>query len=188
MPMPVKRYETEIKDVLLFETGLFADNRGFFSETFSEPVFENLGFRENFRQDNCSGSAKGVLRGLHYQLNPHGMGKFVRVLQGSVFDVAVDLRRGSPTFGKYVGRTLSAENRLALWVPVGFAHGFVSLEDNTLVYYKCSGVHTPEAERSLLYSDPKIGIQWPIEPTIISKKDAEAPSLDEAEYNFVYDE
>ncbi len=170
----------------MIETCKGKDHRGFFAETYSERMFGEQGFRENFVQDNCSGSAKGVLRGLHYQIEPHGMGKLVRVLQGSVYDVAVDLRRGSPTFGKHVGEVLSAENRRALWVPVGFAHGFVALEDNTLVYYKCTAIHTPEAERSLLYNDPALGIRWPLEPSIISKKDAEAPPLAEAEYNFEY--
>ena len=187
MPMPVAFAETEIPGVLVAETGIFRDHRGFFTETYSRKVWEDAGFKESFVQDNLSMSAKGTLRGMHYQLNPHGMGKLVRAVSGSVFDAAVDLREGSPTFGKWVGRTLSAENGLALWVPIGFAHGFVALEDDTLVSYKCTGMHTPEAERSLLYDDPDVRIAWPLEPTIISTKDAAAPSLKDAEYNFTFD-
>ncbi len=186
MPMPVTMTKTEIEGVLLVEVGKFCDARGYFTETYSKPVWEDCGFTENFPQDSMSLSAKGTLRGMHYQLDPHGMGKLVRAVCGSVFDVAVDLRRGSPTFGKWIGRELSAENHLALWIPSGFAHGFVALEENTIVYYKCSGVHAPEAERSLSYKCSEVGIEWPLEPTIISEKDAAAPGLAEAESNFEY--
>ena len=186
MPMPVNFTNTEIPDVLVVETGIFRDDRGFFSETYSRKVWLEAGFKETFVQDNLSMSAKGTLRGLHYQIEPYGMGKLVRVVSGSVFDVAVDIRKGSPSFGEWVGRTLSSENRCSLWVPVGFAHGFVALEDDTLVWYKCTEMHTPEAERSLSYSDPAVGIEWPLEPSIISEKDAAAPTLDRAEYNFIY--
>jgi len=187
MPMAVKFVETEIPDVLVVETGIARDSRGFFSEAYSAKVWREAGFQETFVQDNLSMSARGTLRGLHYQLNPHGTGKLVRVVAGSVFDVAVDLRRGSPTFCKWIGVTLSAENSLVLWIPVGFAHGFMALEDDTVVWYKCSNVHVPEAERSISYRDPEIGIEWPFEPTLVSEKDAAAPSLKEAEYNFTFD-
>lgn len=186
MPAPVTIAETEIDGVLEIRVGVFRDERGFFTETYSRPVWKAKGFCEEFRQDSMSLSTQGTLRGMHYQIDPHGMGKLVRVVSGSIFDVGVDLRVGSPTFGKWVGRVLSAENALSLYFPPSFAHGFVALEDNTIVYYKCTSVHTPEAERSLLYKDPRIGIEWPIEPTTISKKDAEAPLLEEAEYNFRY--
>lgn len=184
--MPVKLSRTELEGVLIVETLAIRDDRGFFSETYSKRMFDEAGFHETFLQDNLSESSKGVLRGLHYQLNPHAMGKLVRVLTGSVFDVAVDLRKGSPSFGKWVGRTLSAENRLAMWVPVGFAHGFIALEEKTLVTYKCTTTHTPEAERALLYSDPQIGIEWPIAPALVAEKDRLAPPLDKADYNFTY--
>jgi len=187
MPMPVKFRETPIPGVLLVETGYFFDERGFFSEQYSETVWCEAGFTERFVQDNLSLSARGTLRGLHYQIEPHGMGKLVRAVTGSVFDVGVDLRQGSPTFGRWFGHVLNSENRLALWFPSGFAHGFVALEDSSLVYYKCTHIHTPEAERSLLYDDPDVGIEWPIGPTIISKKDAEAPRLADADYNFIYE-
>jgi dTDP-4-dehydrorhamnose 3,5-epimerase len=185
--MSVEFKKTEIPDVLEIETGRFDDDRGFFTETYALPTWSAGGFDEVFVQDNLSRSKKGTLRGMHYQLSTHGMGKLVRAVQGSVFDVAVDLRRGSPTFGKWVGRTLSGEDSKALWVPVGFAHGFVALEDDSYVWYKCTGAHAPEAERSLRYSDPTVGVEWPIEPTVISQKDAEAPLLADADYDFVHE-
>ena len=184
--MSVLITRTEIDGLLVAETKIFGDERGFFYEAFSQKTWGAAGFSETFVQDNLSKSAKGTLRGLHYQVEPHGMGKLVRVLRGAIWDVAVDLRRGSPTFAKWMGHTLTGENGLALWVPVGFAHGFISLEDDTLVYYKCTNTYTPEAERSVLYCDPAIGIEWPIEPTSVSKKDTAAPLLDKAEYNFTY--
>lgn len=186
MPMPVEFESTEIDGVLVVKTGLFSDHRGFFSETYSRDVWAEKGFKETFVQDNLSKSAKGTLRGMHYQLAAHGMGKLVRVVQGAIFDVAVDLRRGSPTFGRWVGRELTGENHRALWVPVGFAHGFVALEEDTTVWYKCTGHHAPQSERSLNYNDAQVGIQWPVEPTVISTKDAAAPGLDAAEYDFEY--
>ena len=186
MPMPVEITTTEIDGVLVVKTGIFWDERGFFSETYSKNVWADAGFKEDLVQDNLSKSAKGTLRGMHYQLAAHGMGKLVRAVTGAVFDVAVDLRRGSPSFGKWVGRELSAENGLTLWVPVGFAHGFVALEDDSLVAYKCSGHHAPEGERALRYNDPEVGIAWPLEPTIVSEKDATAPLLKDADYDFDY--
>lgn len=186
MPMPVKTTPTEIEGVLVIETGVARDHRGFFSETYSKDMFGAAGLRETFVQDNLSESKKGTLRGLHYQLEPKGMGKLIRVIRGAVFDVVVDLRRGSPSFGKWVGRTLSAENGLCLWVPVGFAHGFLALEDGSLVLYKCTAIHAPEAERAVNYADPAIGITWPIPATLVTDKDAGAPLLAGAEYNFQY--
>ncbi|MCP4645751.1 MAG: dTDP-4-dehydrorhamnose 3,5-epimerase [bacterium] len=184
--MPIELGQTEIEGVLEVRCGLFSDHRGFFSETYNKDVWDEAGFPEAFVQDNLSKSAKGTLRGMHYQLAPNGMGKLVRAVTGALFDVAVDLRRGSPTFGKWIGRTLSAENNLALWVPVGFAHGFVALEDDTYVYYKCSGTHAPVAERALSYKDPDVAIAWPLEPSIVSEKDEAAPLLGDAETNFVF--
>ncbi len=186
MPMPVEFTKTEIADVLEVRTGLFEDDRGFFTETYSLPMWKAGGFSGVFVQDNLSRSAKGTLRGMHYQLSSHGMGKLVRVVQGAVFDVAVDLRKGSPSFGKWVGRTLTGDDSMSLWIPEGFAHGFVALEEDTLVWYKCTGAHAPDAERSLHYADPKVAIDWPHEPSIISQKDADAPMLADAEYDFVY--
>lgn len=184
MPMPVEIQKTDIEGVVTVKTGLFRDDRGFFSESYSEKMWNEAGFSEDFKQDNVSLSAKGVLRGLHYQINPEPMGKLVRCLQGRIYDVAVDLRKDSPTFGQYAGIELSGENQLSFWVPVGFAHGFVSMEDNSLVHYKCTNHHAPDCERALSWKCPKVGIEWPMQPTIISEKDDIAPGLDDADYNF----
>lgn len=186
MPMTVKTRETPLPGVLEVQAGVARDSRGYFSEIYSERMFAEAGIAERFVQDNVSLSARGTLRGLHYQIEPHATGKLVRALTGALFDVAVDLRKGSPTFGRWHGAVLSEENLLALWVPAGFAHGFLALEDGTRVHYKCTTIHTPEAERAILYRDPRIGIDWPIEPTILSPKDAAAPTLEEAEHNFEY--
>ena len=186
MPMPVKVTPTEIPDVLVIETGLVRDDRGYFAEIHSTKMLEASGFRATFVQDNLSRSREGTLRGLHYQLEPHGMGKYIRVLAGAVFDVAVDIRRGSPTYGKWVSRTLTAENRQALWVPTGFAHGFLALEEDTLVLYKCTAIHAPEAERAIHFGDPAIGISWPKQPALVAPKDAAAPVFSMAEHNFDY--
>lgn len=184
--MPVKVTPTEIPDVLVVQTGLARDNRGYFTEVFVAPSFESAGVKGAFVQDNVSCSKRGTLRGMHYQLEPRAMGKLVRVFGGAIFDVVVDLRRGSPWFGKWVGRTLSAENGLSLWIPAGFAHGFLALEDDTLVLYKCTDTHAPEAERAVHYADPAIGIEWPDSPGLVSPKDMAAPPLERAEYNFTY--
>jgi dTDP-4-dehydrorhamnose 3,5-epimerase len=187
--MPVTVAPTEIPEVLLVKCGVIKDHRGSFSESHSVPMFEAAGLHETFLQDNVSVSKKGTLRGLHYQLRARGMGKLVRVLHGSVFDVAVDLRRRSPTFGKWVGRTLVPGGD-AMFIPVGFAHGFLALEEASLVYYKCTEVHAPDAERSVHYADPAIGIAWPFapDPELVSGKDAAAPPLAQAEFDFDYAE
>jgi dTDP-4-dehydrorhamnose 3,5-epimerase len=182
--MAVTVRPTEIPAVLEIESPVHRDGRGYFTELDNTATWGDAGFRETFVQDNMSFSAKGTLRGLHYQLEPHGQGKLVRVLRGSIFDAAVDLRRGSPTYGKWIGRTLSEENARALWVPIGFAHGFLVLEDDTQVLYKCTAPWSPEAERTIVYNDPAIGIEWPIEPTSIKPRDADAPVMADAEHNF----
>ncbi|MCC6490916.1 MAG: dTDP-4-dehydrorhamnose 3,5-epimerase [Candidatus Hydrogenedentes bacterium] len=186
--MPLKIESTELEGVLLLESPLFEDERGYFTVLHSIAGHADAGFHQKFVQDNLSKSKQDTLRGMHYQIEPHGMGKLVRAVAGAIFDVAVDLRRGSPTFGKWMGRTLTAENGLALWIPVGFAHGFLALEPDTLVLYKCTASWKPEAERSLAYDDPEVGIAWPMQPTCISGKDREAPRLRDAEYNFTYRE
>lgn len=186
MPMPVTMRETEIDGVLEVVNTIFGDDRGFFSELYNRDVWAKAGFKRDFVQDNLSLSNKGVLRGLHYQLEPHGMGKLVRVLTGAIYDVAVDLRKGSPNFGKAVCRELTEDNRLALWIPAGFAHGFLALADNSLVLYSCTATHAPESERAIHWDDPDIAIAWPHPPAVISHKDAEAPLLKDAEYNFEY--
>jgi len=162
-----------IPDVLLIEPEIFGDDRGFFFESFNQERFEKaVGKKINFVQDNHSKSVKGVLRGLHYQLPPKAQGKLVRVIQGEVFDAAVDVRRSSPTFGKWVGEILSADNKKQLWIPEGFAHGFVTLSDTAEFLYKTTDFYSPEHEQSIVWNDETIAIQWPFdfEPSL-SKKD-----------------
>lgn len=180
--MTVNVIETSIPGVLIFEPRVFGDDRGFFMESFNARTFADLtGLKREFVQDNHSRSQKGVLRGLHYQIqNPQG--KLVRVVSGSVFDVAVDLRQSSPTFGQWEGVELSAENKRMLWVPEGFAHGFLVLSDSAEFLYKTTDYYFPQHERSLLWSDAALGIKWPLEgQPLLSAKDAVAKPFNEAE-------
>lgn len=171
-----------IPEVVLFEPKVFGDDRGFFFESYSERVFEQLtGLKPVFVQDNHSKSQRGVLRGLHYQLPPKAQGKLVRVIQGEVFDVAVDIRNGSATFGKWVGEILSAENKKLLWIPQGFAHGFLTLSDTAEFLYKTTDYYAPELERAIAWNDPAIGIRWPADAPKLSTKDAVATPLSEAD-------
>ncbi|HFL4410096.1 TPA: dTDP-4-dehydrorhamnose 3,5-epimerase [Escherichia coli] len=169
--------KTEIPDVLIFEPKVFGDERGFFMESFNQKVFEEaVGRKVEFVQDNHSKSSKGVLRGLHYQLEPYAQGKLIRCVVGEVFDVAVDIRKSSPTFGKWVGVNLSAENKRQLWIPEGFAHGFLVLSETAEFLYKTTNYYHPEAEGSLLWNDDDININWPSSfDIILSKKDENAP-------------
>ena len=168
-----------IPDVILFTPKVFGDERGFFFESFNLQTFEQLtGLKQNFVQDNHSKSQKGVLRGLHYQVQPKAQGKLVRVVQGEVFDVAVDIRKNSPTFGQWVGASLSAENKQQLWVPEGFAHGFVTLSETAEFLYKTTNYYAPECERCIAWDDEAIGISWPLsEAPVLSSKDKEGMSL-----------
>ena len=169
--------ETDIPDLLILEPEVFGDDRGFFLESWNQRVFAELGLNQSFVQDNHSRSARGVLRGLHFQ-QPNPQGKLVRVVSGRVWDVAVDLRRSSPTFGKWAGVELSAANKKLFWVPAGFAHGFVSLEDGTDFLYKCTAFYDPQCEHSLAWDDPTVGIEWPlegIEPQLSAKDKAGRP-------------
>jgi dTDP-4-dehydrorhamnose 3,5-epimerase len=158
----MKVVDCAIAEVKILEPRVFGDDRGFFMETWNRNTFEALGLDLRFVQDNHSRSARGVLRGLHYQL-PQPQGKLVRVVRGRAYDVAVDLRRHSPTFGRWVGSEISAANKRMLWVPAGFAHGFLSLEDDTDFIYKCTDFYAPEHERTILWNDPAIGIEWPLQ-------------------------
>lgn len=174
---------TAIPDVILIEPQVYPDARGFFVETFQQKKFAEAGISANFVQDNLSGSKQGVLRGLHYQIR-QTQGKLVRATVGEIFDVAVDIRRGSATFGKWVGMVLSAENKKALWVPPGFAHGFLVLSDWAEFSYKVTDFYLPSAERTLLWNDPQIGVQWPSVAggmPLVSAKDKEGKTLAEAE-------
>lgn len=170
------------------EPKLYGDHRGWFMETYSESKFDELGIQLTFVQDNHSFSAtKGTLRGLHYQLNPKAQTKLVRCTRGSIFDVAVDIRKNSPTFGHWFGIELTAENRKQLLIPQGFAHGFLTLTDNVEVQYKVDELYAPDCDRGILWSDPSIGIKWPLDiKPILSEKDKNAQLLKNAEMNFWY--
>lgn len=171
--------ETAIPDVLIFEPKVFGDERGFFFESFNHKLFEEaVGYPVTFVQDNHSKSSKGVLRGLHYQLPPHAQGKLVRCVAGEVFDVAVDIRKSSPTFGQWVGVHLSGENKRQLWIPEGFAHGFVTLSESAEFLYKTTNYYAPQSEGSIHWDDPLVGIRWPTTSKVnLSKKDQEAVTL-----------
>lgn len=174
---------TTIPDILLIKPKVYADPRGYFMETYRVDRFSAGGIPHNFVQENQSLSQKGVLRGLHYQIR-QAQGKLVRVIAGEIFDIAVDIRRSSPTFGKWVGIILSAENRYQLWIPTGFAHGFYVMSEYSEVVYKVTDYYAPEWERTILWNDPQIGIEWSLpgnfSPTL-SKKDIEGKSLADAE-------
>ena len=185
--MGVKIEQCEIPAVLELVSDVFGDDRGFFTELYNKEALATLGFSQPFVQDNLSCSSRGVLRGLHYQLNPHAQGKLVRCITGAILDVAVDIRVGSPTYGHHVARELRAEKGNALWVPEGFAHGFLSLEDDTHVMYKCTAHWANGTEATIRYDDPALGINWTIEPTLVNEKDLDAPGLADAKNNFTYE-
>lgn len=173
--------KTDIPGVLIFEPKIFGDERGFFFESFSQQTFERaVGRKVEFLQDNHSRSAKGVLRGLHYQLNPFAQGKLVRCVAGEIFDVAVDIRRDSPTFGKWFGIILSGENKKQIWIPEGFAHGFIALQDGTEILYKTNNYYAKDYEQSIRWDDETIAIDWPMPPVMVSEKDKMAPYFHDA--------
>ncbi|WP_429140929.1 dTDP-4-dehydrorhamnose 3,5-epimerase [Aeromonas veronii] len=176
--------DTKIPDVKIIEPKVFGDERGFFFESFNQQQFEAaVGYPVNFVQDNHSKSSKGVLRGLHYQLAPHAQGKLVRCVVGEVFDVAVDIRKSSPTFGQWVGVHLSADNKRQLWIPEGFAHGFLTLSETAEFLYKTTNYYAPVSDRGIAWNDATIGIKWPeLNADILtSAKDTAANSLDTAD-------
>jgi dTDP-4-dehydrorhamnose 3,5-epimerase len=176
--MQIKIESTHLRDVAVIVPDIFQDSRGFFSETFRADQFESLGLPTEFVQDNHSRSALGVVRGLHFQWEPP-MGKLMRVTMGSAFLVAVDIRKGSPTLGKWVGVEASAENRRSVWAPAGFARGFCALTDPTEIQYKCTGIYNSKAESAIRWNDPMIGIEWPLVDVVVSEKDRNARSLEE---------
>jgi dTDP-4-dehydrorhamnose 3,5-epimerase len=183
--MPFEFIKLEIPDVVLVKPKVFEDDRGFFMETYKASDFVKAGIDFSFCQDNHSKSKKGVLRGLHYQLEPKAQGKLIRCIKGKIWDVAVDLRLGSPWFGKWIAVELSEENKCMLWIPAGFAHGFVALEDCEIIY-KCTEEYAPELDRGIIWNDPDLNIPWPIKDPILSSKDAKLPRLKDAEINFYY--
>jgi dTDP-4-dehydrorhamnose 3,5-epimerase len=176
--MQVKVESKHLGDVVVLVPEIFQDSRGFFLESFRADQFKLLGLPTEFVQDNHSGSAKGVVRGLHFQWEPP-MGKLMRVTRGSAFLVAVDIRKGSPTLGKWIGIEASAENRRAVWAPAGFARGFCALADGTEIQYKCTGIYNGKAESAIRWNDPRIGIQWPLADVLVSEKDANARTFAE---------
>jgi len=169
--------KTELEGVLLITPEVFKDNRGYFLESFNEIKYEKIGIKNNFVQDNISSSVKGTLRGLHYQVGEFAQGKLCEVIYGKVLDVAVDIRKGSPTFGKYTSAILSDENKCQLWIPVGFAHGFSVISDVAVFHYKCTKLYSREHERSIFYADPDLSINWENSNPLLSEKDLSAPKF-----------
>ena len=179
----MKVLETEIEGVKIVDPQVFGDSRGWFVEQYNAARYKAAGIDADFVQDNESFSSKGVVRGLHWQAAPHTQAKLVRVVRGAVWDVAVDIRKGSPTFGRHVAVTLTGENKRQFFIPRGFAHGFIVLEDNTLFSYKCDNLYCPESDRGMLFSDPALAIEWPkIAVEIkLSEKDQRHPTLADIE-------
>ncbi|GAA5786404.1 dTDP-4-dehydrorhamnose 3,5-epimerase [Chitiniphilus shinanonensis] len=181
----MKVLDTEIQDVKIIVSDVFVDERGFFFESYNARVFEEtLGRKVQFVQDNHSKSAKGVLRGMHYQMMPNCQAKLVRCIAGEIFDVAVDIRTESPTFGKWVAVTLSAQSKYQLWIPEGFAHGFLALTEEVEVVYKTNAYYSKGSESGFLWSDPTVGIEWPISASpILSEKDKGLPAFERSNFN-----
>ncbi len=175
---------TEIPDVCIVKPTVFADDRGYFFESYSHQRFLEAGLDLNFVQDNESRSSKGVLRGLHFQNNPWAQGKLVRVMRGAVLDVAVDIRKKSSTYGKWVSIVLTGENKYMYWIPAGFAHGFLTLEDDTVFFYKCTNIYNKESEGGIRWNDPDLNIDWVIENPILSEKDKISPSFKDFKSSF----
>jgi dTDP-4-dehydrorhamnose 3,5-epimerase len=182
----------DIPGILVIEPEAYFDDRGFFMETYNTDIFHDGGFKGEFVQDNLSHSKKGVIRGLHYQNHPRPMGKLVSCIRGAIFDVGVDIRKGSPTYGKWYGAVLNPENKKMLFFPPGFAHGFLSLEDNSSVCYKCTGTYSKEHEAAVIWNDPDIGIAWPVDEVggqvIVSEKDKVSPRLKDAKNNHTFED
>jgi dTDP-4-dehydrorhamnose 3,5-epimerase len=185
----MKVIKTDIKDLLIIEPRVFGDSRGWFFESYSKVKLSEQGLNCDFVQDNQSFSAqKGTLRGLHFQLNPKAQAKLVRCTRGAIMDVAVDLRKGSPTYKKWFSIELSAENKKQFFIPKGFAHGFLTLTDDVEVQYKADEYYAPEYDRSIAYNDGELNVQWGIENPILSAKDQNAPLLKDSDVNFLYEE
>ncbi|MDE2589145.1 MAG: dTDP-4-dehydrorhamnose 3,5-epimerase [Patescibacteria group bacterium] len=176
----------DIPEVILVESKVFLDERGLFMESFKESIFSSNGIKTRFVQDNFSHSSKGVLRGLHYQKDPKAQAKLVMAITGEIFDVAVDIRKGSPTYGKWVSQILSDKNRNLLYIPEGFAHGFCVTSNKADVLYKVNSEYSPDHERGILWNDPDLSIKWPQDKPVMIKKDLELPALKNADNNFVY--
>ena len=184
--MPFSFKKLDMPEIILVESQPFPDDRGYFMESFKESVFIKNGINTKFVQDNFSHSTKGVLRGLHYQKSPKAQAKLVTALRGEIFDVAVDIRKNSPTYGKWLGETLSEKNHKLLYIPEGFAHGFCALSEEADVLYKVNNEYSPEHEKGILWNDPEMDIAWPIDKPILLEKDLLLPVLKNADNNFTY--
>jgi len=180
--------KTDFPGLLIIEPKVFGDARGYFFESYSEKIFADADIQTVFKQDNQSFSRYGVIRGLHFQHNPYSQTKLIRAIEGAIYDVALDLRKGSPTFGKWFGLELSAENNRQLFIPQGFAHGFSVLSEQTTILYKCDNFYHPQSEGGVLYNDPALGIDWKVDAdrATISDKDKILPTFEQVETNFVY--
>ena len=184
--MPFIFQRLDIPEIILIEPRRFEDTRGVFMETYKYSDFLRNGIQEHFVQDNYSRSVRDVLRGLHYQRNPHAQGKLIQCIRGKIFDVAVDIRKGSPSFMQWISSELSEENNRMFYVPPGFAHGFIVLSDIADVIYKCTKEYSPEDDRGIIWNDPDIQIRWPIQEPVLSEKDSRHPLLRDADNNFEY--
>lgn len=182
----MKIIETPIKGLVEIEPTIFGDHRGYFYESYNKEAFHKAGISADFVQDNQSFSSKGVLRGLHFQNPPHAQGKLVRVIAGAVLDVALDIRVGSPTYGQHHAVKLTGENKKMFWIPPGFAHGFLTLEDDTIFAYKCTALYNKASEGAVLWNDPQLNINWNIDAPLVSEKDQEAPEFDKLISQFQY--
>jgi len=185
--MPFTFKKLDIHDIILIEAKSFSDDRGFFLENFKKSSFVSNGIDTQFVQDNFSHSVRGVLRGLHYQKTPKAQAKLVVALRGEIFDVAVDIRKNSPTYGKWVGEILSEQNHNMLYIPEGFAHGFCVLSNEADVLYKVNNEYSPEHEKGIIWNDPTINISWPIKEPILHQKDNKLSNLQDADNNFIFD-
>ncbi len=179
-------FPAEIPEVLLITPDVFEDTRGYFFESYNKARFNENKIEVDFVQDNISRSGKGTIRGLHYQAGDKAQGKLCQVITGSVLDIAVDIRFGSPTFGKYIAQELSEENHYQLWIPPGFAHGFSVLSDHSIFLYKCTDFYSKEHERTIIYNDPQLNIDWGVDNPVISKKDLNGKPLVEIDRDFIY--
>ncbi len=186
--MKMKIHKTDFPGLLIIEPQVFGDQRGYFFESFNKMRFEENGLNINFVQDNFSKSVKSTIRGLHFQIKPYAQGKLCQVIRGEVLDVAVDLRKNSPTYGKYFSQILSEENHLQLWIPEGFAHGFSVLSDEAIFHYKCSNYYDKASERILRYDDPTLNIDWHVKNPIVSEKDLSGQYFNQLPYYFFFEE
>jgi len=184
--MPFNFRQLNIPEVILIEAKSFSDDRGYFLESFKESDFSSNGINTKFVQDNLSHSVKNVLRGLHFQKNPKAQAKLVTTITGTIFDVAIDIRKGSPTFGKWVGEILSETNHKSLFIPEGFAHGFCVISEIADVHYKVNQEYSAENESGIIWNDPTLNISWPVENPIVTKKDLELPTINNSDNNFTY--